>query len=167
MSANLILAGNHDLVSKATGKALHALVESGLPVEQALRKLGISKPFAAQINKIADTYIDYFIQGEEIYQEKLAQNTPKIQEYIQGCCDLRIMAEQAEAEFCSVVVGSVMRGVDESPDLALRVLERRFPEEWSPKKQIDIKKESTHVIKQIVVEMGAEDDPIDVECEEV
>jgi hypothetical protein len=163
----MILAGNHDLVSKATGKALFTLVEGGLPVEQALRKLGISKPFAIQINKVADTYIDYFIQGEDIYREKLAQNTPKVQAYIEGCCDLRIIAEKAEAEFCSVVVGSVMQGVDENPDLALRVLERRFPDEWSPKKSIDIKRESTHVIKQIVVDMGAGDDPIDVECEEI
>lgn len=166
MTTKMILAGDHDLVSKATSKALSTLVEGGLPVDQAMRKLGITKGFAAQINKIADAYIDYYIQGEEVYAEKLSRNTPKMQAYIEGCVDLRIAAERADAEFASVVVNSIMSGVRENPELALKVAERRWAPDWSPKQQVDIKKETIHVIKQIVVDMGSDADPIDVEYEE-
>lgn len=163
----LIISGQADLVTKSTAGALFVLIEGGLPKQQAMIKLGIHKPLATQLDKLATTYIDYYVQGEDVYNEKIARNTPKMQKYIESCIEVFIACEQAEAEFGNTLVGSVMAGVPESPELALKVLERRFADDWSPKKQIDIKKEVNTLIKTIEINMPGDTEPVDADFEVV
>jgi len=163
---SVLIVDNNSLVTKSTAGALAVLIEGGLPKQHAMTKLGIHPPLAKQIDKLATTYIDYFIQGEDIYTEKIVRNTPKMQKYIEACVETYMACERAESMFAGHIVESIMSGIEENPELALKVAERRFAEDWSPKKQIDIKKESNTTIKQIVVNMD-QPDPIDADFEAI
>lgn len=162
----LIMVDRDDLVTKSTANAIHTLMSTGLPKEQAMTKVGIHPALVAQINKIAETYIAYYAEDGDVYKDKLTQNSPKMQQYIEACIDIHITCVSAEAEFANKLVESVMAGVEENPDLALRVLERRFADDWSPKKQIDMKVEKSSTITTIQVNQPVEC-VTDVEYEEV
>lgn len=151
MSNKMIIADRDNLVTSSTANAVHTLIASGLPKKQAMIKAGLQPILVTQIDKIAETYIGYFSEGEDVYQEKIARNTEKMQEYIEACINIHITCIEADAEFANVVVESIAAGIQESPELALKVAERRWSDEWGAKKQTDVNVNSKSTITTIQV----------------
>ena len=149
----MIVMDRNELVTKSTAAALFTLIESGLPKSQAMTKIGINKSLAKQIDKIAETYIAYYSESEEVYMEKIARNSEQMQAYIEACVDCYITCQRADAEFASVVAESIAAGVAENPELALKVAERRWANEWAPKRETNVKVDTTSTIKMIQIEV--------------
>jgi len=163
---SLLIADPKQLMGQPMITAIHALIADGLPKRQAAIKLGIGDSMYRQITKVAERYIGYYAEGEDVYTEKLGRNSETGKTYIENCVAFHITCEQAEVEFADVVVQSVMRGVEESPDIALKVLERRFPKEWGQKKETNVNIDTKSVIKTIQINVPTSDDAMDAEYTE-
>ena len=153
MGNTMLILDRNEVVTKSTAAALFSLIESGLPKPQALIKLGINKTLSKQIDKIAETYIGYYSEGEEVYKEKISRNSEQMQNYIEACVDCYITCERADAEFAAIVVESIASGVAENPELALKVAERRWANEWAPKRETNVKVDTTSTIRTIQIEV--------------
>ena len=156
-----------DVMSPSTVAAVHALVAEGLPKQHAATKLGINKPLLKQINKVAEKYIAYYTESEDIYLEKIGRNSDKNREFVENCIAFYIACERAEAEFASTVVKSIMRGVEESPELALKVAERRFSDDWGQKRETNVNIDTKSVIKTIEIKLPSYEIVEEAEYEEV
>lgn len=164
---NLIILDHKELVSSSTANAIYTLMSTGLPRKQAFIKLGIHSELIKQIDKIAQTYIGYYADGgEELYEEKISRNTPKMKQYIDDCINIYIKCEEGDTEFASLVVESITAGIQESPELALKVAERRWSDEWGAKKQTDVNVNSKSTITTIQVNVPT-GETMDADYEEV
>ena len=166
MFNKMIIMDRDNLVTSSTANAVHTLIASGLPKKQAMIKAGLHPALVNQIDKIAEKYIGYFSEGEEVYEEKIARNSEKMQEYIKACINIHITCIEADAVFAGIVVESIVAGIEESPELALKVAERRWSDEWGAKKQTDVNVNSKSTITTIQVNVPT-GETMDADYEEV
>lgn len=162
----MIILDRDNLVTSSTANAVHTLIASGLPKKQAMIKAGLHPVLVNQIDKIAEKYIGYFSEGEEVYEEKITRNSEKMQEYIKACINIHIACIEADAEFASLVVESIIAGIQESPELALKVAERRWSDEWGVKRESNVNVNTKSTIQTIQINVPATD-TINADYEEI
>ena len=65
------------------------------------------------------------------------------------------------------MVQSIMRGVEESPEIALKVAERRFSDDWGQKRETNVNIDTKSVIKTIEIKLPSYEIVEEAEYEEV
>ena len=135
-SGRMIMTPNEELLDEGRMMGIVALIEGGLPTKSAFSKMGINKYSMKEILRVGQTFREYYELNPTKYEAKLGANTEKAQHFIMNCIRIFMKLDECTATYESTLVDKVNEAIDANPEIALKVLARRFPDEWGDKKQI-------------------------------